>query len=267
MRTIGGFLSILLIALAPRAEATTFTYTATAPSGADPTTQGWTYTVSGPGQSQGAVGGTLADPPLAWRLTDVGGGLQGAADEVRHLTATQVATALANGWSFDVLARIDGGVYSAANQLTSIGAMGMAFQPDPQQATIFALWFNTDASGNAIVVPAPWDSNPPILVGKGGYNDYKFTYVVASRTVSLAIDGATVLTGYTGEPPLAGQDGYFGWGSLSHPNSGQVDVRSATFTYNDVAPPPVPEPASLALVAAGALALGARRRRRLHLGA
>jgi len=248
-------LALLAITLSPAVASAATVYTHAGST--SPSQEGWTYFTTGGGQSQSAVGTGGPGDPLAWNLTDAGTG--GASAQIRILSQQQVQDALSYGWSLETQVRVN----RIAGPGIEDGAMGVAFQPAPQLGTLFGFWLKSDALGNALVDPYP-GGGTTYAVGSGGYHTYRLESDGPSGTATLLVDGIVVATGQTGQSGiLPGFNGAIGFGSLSTPRHGSIDVASFNFTVRGPLDVVVPEPGSLALAClAAATVLTARARGR-----
>ncbi len=224
---------------------------------ADPTSQGWTYTGSGSGYSDGydsgdggyrTVDGTTTT--VSWYQNDI------AALDVTTLTS-------APGWTLDWTASID----SSALLEGGGGVTNYYLPPNQSRVSSVAMWFEltgsytyilefeTDASGNLFVN----DGTTAHQITAGGSNNaydtfYDYSLSFDGSQATLSVDGGSAINIASSAVDTGNNRVLFG----SYSGTGQ-----GSMVWNDVTLAAVPEPGSFALLAGVCgLAFAAIRRRR-----
>lgn len=205
-----------------------------------PSAQGWT------GNGGITSGANVTDLGLpSWRMT----GDNCCGFWFSSLTTTELNQAFAAGWSFGALTRYAGDTSGFAYLMLDV--------PNASLFPRFDLVFGFDGTNYWAGLSDWFDAaNPALKVNlpDGGYHYLEMRYDPVSQTVSLWVDGAQALSGYTGHNEFR----------QNHGPAFGVTGNTQDAYFAQVSFTPTPEPGTWALVLAG-LAAASRLRRRLLL--
>jgi hypothetical protein len=158
----------------------------------DPTTEGWTPDLAGPGTSAGPTND--AGIPV-WSIADSSSALESARWYRQPLTPADLATALTSGWRVRAELRVENAAGQGETQFFGFVTGSVAFQ----------VHLRAEANGDAtarVVEGYPPFTGPTFVVPGGASSNHRYELVSdgASGTAAFVIDGVEIHSGYDGLP-------------------------------------------------------------------